>query len=321
MIRETVHALVACVVTFLLCAVAYPAVVWGVGHFAFPHQAEGSLITDAKGEVIGSELIAQPFASDRYVFPRPSAADYKADAASGSNLGTTNPDLRKKVAERAEALKATDDNPAPVDLVTASGAGLDPHVSPEGALYQAPRVAAARKMPVGQVKALIGRFTERSGFVIGAPPRVNVLKLNLALDEEKPAPAGAAGDAGKPGAAGAPPAADGAAAQGLESKVGDLVARVERLGGKIDALADGGAGRDRALAGVKELGDRLSGVTEGTRPIPALVDRVDRLDGRVKAAGESLERLRSELKEARAALQTLARPTPRPAASAARPAR
>src|SRR5579871_2732527 len=145
MLRETTNALAACVATFLLCAVAYPAAVWGLGQLAFPGQAEGSLIYDADHRtIIGSELIAQPFASDRYFFPRPSAVDYKADATGGSNLGPKNPDLRKKVAERAEALKATSANPAPVDLVMASGGGLDPHITVEGAYYQAARVAAAR---------------------------------------------------------------------------------------------------------------------------------------------------------------------------------
>ena len=104
--------------------------------------------------MIGSELIAQPFASDAYFRPRPSAADYNAAAASGSNLGTKNPDLRAKIKERAEALKATPEDPVPADLVTASGCGLDPHISPESAHYQAARVAAARKMPVRQVRAL-----------------------------------------------------------------------------------------------------------------------------------------------------------------------
>ena len=149
MIRETVHALAACVVTFVLCAVAYPAAVWGLGQLLFPDQAEGSLVYGRDRMLVGSELIAQPFASDKYFSPRPSAVDYKADAAGGSNLGTKNPDLRDKVKERAEALKATPDNPAPVDLVSASGSGLDPHISPEAAYYQATRVAAARKLPVG----------------------------------------------------------------------------------------------------------------------------------------------------------------------------
>ena len=189
MIRETVNALLACVVTLVLCAVVYPAAVWGVGQLVFPNEAEGSLVYDRAGNVIGSELIAQPFASENYFVSRPSAVDYKADATGGSNLGTKNPDLRKKVIERAEALKATERNPAPIDLVTASGGGMDPHLSPEAAYFQAARVAEARKLPVEQVNALIARSIERSGYLIGAPPRVNVLKLNLALNEEKPSPA------------------------------------------------------------------------------------------------------------------------------------
>jgi K+-transporting ATPase ATPase C chain len=98
MIRETVQALVACVMTFVLCAIAYPAVVWGLGQLVFPYRAEGSLVYARDRTVIGSELIAQSFASDTYFYPRPSAADYKADAASGSNLGTKNPDLRTNCA-------------------------------------------------------------------------------------------------------------------------------------------------------------------------------------------------------------------------------
>ena len=187
MLRETRDALVACAVTFVLCAVAYPALVWGLGWLAFPRQAAGSLI-ERDGKVIGSELIAQPFASEKYFHPRPSAADYKADAAGGSNLGSKNPDLFTKVAERAGALRATRQHPAPVDLVTASGSGLDPHISPEAADYQAARVAAARGWPVERVRSLIDTHVERSGALIGAPPRVNVLRLNLALDDERAAP-------------------------------------------------------------------------------------------------------------------------------------
>ncbi len=183
MIRESVTALLACLVTFVLCAVAYPAAVWGLAQLAFPHQAEGSLIYDRDRTVIGSELIAQPFASDRYFQPRPSAVDYKADATGGSNLGPKNPDLRKKIVERAEALKATPERPVPVDLVTASGSGLDPDISPEAAEYQVARVAAARQMDEAKVRELVTRAIDHSGAIIGAVPRVNVLKLNLALDE------------------------------------------------------------------------------------------------------------------------------------------
>ncbi len=185
MIKETSEALRACAASFVLCVVIYPLIVWGVAWGVFPYQAGGSLI-ERDGKVIGSELIAQPFAADKYFHPRPSAVDYKADATGGSNLGPKNPDLRKKIAERAEALAATEKNPAPVELVTSSGGGLDPHITPEGAYYQAARVAAARGLPEARIRALIDRFTERSGVLIGAPERVNVLLLNLALDQEQP---------------------------------------------------------------------------------------------------------------------------------------
>ena len=182
MVRETLNALMACLLTFALCAVAYPAAVWAVGGTIFPEQARGSLIRDADGRVIGSSLIAQPFTSDGYFWPRPSAVDYKADAAGGSNLATTNPDLKSKVADRARVLGATAEVPAPADLVTASGSGLDPDISPEAAQYQAARVAAARKRPVGEIRDLIEKHTDRSGAVLGALARVNVLRLNLELD-------------------------------------------------------------------------------------------------------------------------------------------
>jgi potassium-transporting ATPase KdpC subunit len=186
MVRELILALRACAVTFVLCAVAYPAVVWGAAQLLFPSQAEGSLIYGLDGRtVIGSELIAQKFESDRYLHPRPSAVDYKADAAGGSNLGTKNPDLHKAIAARVDALKATLDQPVPVDFVTASGSGLDPDISPEAAIFQAPRVAAARGLPIEQVRGLIDRQTNRSGAILGATPRVNVLLLNLALDHEQ----------------------------------------------------------------------------------------------------------------------------------------
>jgi potassium-transporting ATPase KdpC subunit len=294
MIRETVHALAACVVTFALCAVAYPALVWGLGQLAFPSQAEGSLIYDHDRTVIGSELIAQPFTSDQYFYSRPSAVDYKADATGGSNLGTKNPDLKKKVAERAEALKASRENPAPVDLVTASGGGMDPHISPEGALYQAPRVAAARKMPVGQVRTLIDRFTERSGAIIGAPPRVNVLMLNFALNDEKPAPQ----------AATTPGVAEEVTA--IRSRIGAIAGQVERLGKQLDAAFRNQTDDDQTRAGVKALNDRLAGIAEDTRQVPRLSERVNGLIGRLNAADESVRQVQAELQKARAAIRSLA---------------
>jgi K+-transporting ATPase ATPase C chain len=183
--HDIVVALKAGFLTFAMCAVAYPAIVWGVAELVFPFQADGSLIYDADGRtVVGSALVAQRFESDHYFHPRPSAADYKADAASGSNLGTKNPDLRKSVAARSAALRATPEHAVPVDLVTASGSGLDPDISLPSALFQASRVAVARGLPIDKVHALIDKQTNRSGTILGAPPRVNVLLLNLALDSE-----------------------------------------------------------------------------------------------------------------------------------------
>lgn len=188
MFRELIPSLRACAVTFLVCAVIYPAAVWGLASLFFPSEASGSLLVRKDRSVIGSALVAQRFESGRYFHPRPSACDYKAEAASGSNLGPHNPDLRKAVTERAAKLKATPEHPAPVDLVTASGSGLDPEITVEAAEYQAPRVASARGMDVERVRALIQQTTDRSGAVLGAPARVNVLRLNLALDDEGTGP-------------------------------------------------------------------------------------------------------------------------------------
>ena len=195
MIRETVSALLACVVTFALCAVAYPAAVYGLGHTLFPAQAEGSLVR--RGDtVVGSKLIAQPFASPKYFQPRPSAAGangYAADAASGSNLAPTNPALRDRMAADVARLRTANpgdaEAPVPLDLVTASGSGLDPDISPAGAEFQAARVAAARGWPADRVRELIAQHTDRSGMLVGAPPRVNVLLLNLDLDDQAAQPA------------------------------------------------------------------------------------------------------------------------------------
>jgi len=181
---EFIRAIKACLITFVLCAVVYPAVVWGAAALLFQPQADGSLIYTTDGRtVIGSELVAQRFVSPRYFQPRPSVVDYHADASGGSNLGTKNPDLRQAVAERAKALGATLENPAPADLVTSSGSGLDPEISIEAAFFQAERVGKARGLSVGRVRALIEKMTNRSGAILGAPARVNVLLLNLELDK------------------------------------------------------------------------------------------------------------------------------------------
>ncbi len=193
MIRETVSAIVGCAITFVICAVAYPLAVWVIGWTIFPRQAAGSLI-ERDGKVVGSELIAQPFSSEKYFQPRPSAAGangYAADAASGSNLGTKNPALRERISGDVAKLQEAnlqEKEPVPADLVTTSGSGLDPNISVEGARYQAARVAAARGVTKDKIRAFIDDRINTSGAIIGAPARVNVLQLNLDLDRDFPAP-------------------------------------------------------------------------------------------------------------------------------------
>lgn len=170
----------------LLTGVAYPLVVTAVAAVAFPRQAEGSLLVEG-GTVRGSSLIGQPFADPGHFWSRPSATSpaYNASSSSGSNLGPTNPAIAEQVAARVAALRAADPGntaPVPVDLVTASGSGLDPHISPAAAAYQVPRVARVRGLPAAQVEALVRAHTEGRTFGVLGEPRVTVLALNLALD-------------------------------------------------------------------------------------------------------------------------------------------
>ncbi len=180
-------ALVLTILFALLLGIAYPLALTGIGQLAFPSQANGSLIRDAKGQVIGSSLIAQGFADDRYFHPRPSAAGkgYDGLASAGSNLGPASQALHDRVqADVAAAQQKAPGQSVPADLVTASASGLDPHISPEAAFYQVPRVAKARGMPLARVRALAEAAVEHPllGFI--GEPRVNVLLLNLQLDRE-----------------------------------------------------------------------------------------------------------------------------------------
>lgn len=174
----------------LLTGIAYPAAITLIAQLVFPHQANGSLVM-VDGVAVGSELLGQSFASARYFWSRPSAtgpAPYNGAASSGSNLAPSNPAFREAVAERVAAIrKAHPDQkgPVPVDLVTASASGLDPHISPAAAAYQAGRIAEARAMPIDEVKEMIARATQGRTFGILGEPRVNVLKLNLALDARR----------------------------------------------------------------------------------------------------------------------------------------
>jgi K+-transporting ATPase ATPase C chain len=162
--------------------VIYPLAVWGVAQIIFPYQANGSLI-EKDGEIIGSELIGQQFASVKYFHSRPSANNYDAANSGGTNLGPTSQKLITRV--KTDALNLQTENAEmkiPADLVTTSASGLDPHISPEGAEFQIPRIAKARNMREADLRKLVAQFTEARQFGIFGEPRVNVLKLNLELD-------------------------------------------------------------------------------------------------------------------------------------------
>jgi K+-transporting ATPase ATPase C chain len=197
MLREIRPAIVVLVILTLITGLAYPLAMTGIAEVIFPHQAQGSLI-ERDGHVIGSELIGQNFTSDKYFHGRPSAttapdpkdptktvpAPYNAQNSGASNLGPSNKALIDRVQGDIDTLKK--ENPSasvPIDLVTTSASGLDPDISPEGALFQVPRVAKARNLSEDRVRALVADHTEGRWLGLLGEPRVNVLELNLALDK------------------------------------------------------------------------------------------------------------------------------------------
>lgn len=188
LMRNARRAILVVLLLTALTGLAYPLLITALAQLLFPYQANGSLLRGASGDVVGSELIGQMFTRPEYFHPRPSAAGrgYDAAASGGSNLGPTNRTLIADVAARAAAYRQENglppDTPVPADAVTASASGLDPHISPANAYLQVPRVARARGLPPEKVRALVDRSIEGRLFGLLGEPRVNVLKVNAALD-------------------------------------------------------------------------------------------------------------------------------------------
>lgn len=196
MITEIKRGILFTVVTMVLLGGGYHAVLWGIGRMAFPDQAEGSLLRRADGTVIGSRPIAQKFTRAEYFHSRPSGVDYNAASTGGTNYGPSNPDHLAAVRERLDAVtkrEGVTPGDVPSEMVTASGAGMDPHLPPSAALLQVNRVASARGVTPARVRELVDAHTEPPTFGFLGRARVNVLVLNIALDNTFGAPAPAAG--------------------------------------------------------------------------------------------------------------------------------
>lgn len=182
------QSIISLIILSIIVGIIYPGIIYIIGQTAFPFQANGSIIYDKNNKPTGSLLIGQQFTKEKYFWSRPSATanyPYNALASGGSNLGPLNPQLESNVAQYATALKASASNTIPVDLVTASGSGLDPEISLAAAYYQISRVAQARHMTVDAVKALVNQNTQYPILGFLGETRVNVLSLNIALDKYK----------------------------------------------------------------------------------------------------------------------------------------
>jgi K+-transporting ATPase ATPase C chain len=196
MFIEIKRGILFTLVTMVLLGGGYNLAVWAIGQAVFPAQAAGSLIRRADGTVVGSRLIAQKFTRPEYFQPRPSGVDYNAASTGGTNYGPSNPDHLKAVQQRLDAVRAQEKAAAsqvPSEMVTASGAGMDPHIPPAAAELQAPRIAAARGVAIERVRQLIQTHTEPPTWGFLGRARVNLLELNLALDEAPGAPKPTAG--------------------------------------------------------------------------------------------------------------------------------
>jgi K+-transporting ATPase ATPase C chain len=187
-LKELKTSLIVAAILLVICCGLYPLVVFGAGQLLFPRQANGSIVTDDQGKPIASTLLAQDFTADKYFAPRPSAAGtgYDSTSSGGSNLGSTSQALHDAVQQRVSDYRKANglaaDQPVPADAVTASGSGLDPHISLKNAALQVPRVAKARGLSEDDLKALVVKYTDGRDFGIFGEPGVNIVKLNLALD-------------------------------------------------------------------------------------------------------------------------------------------
>jgi len=169
--------------SIVVCSVAYPAVMGGFAALTAPESRQGSLVRNSEGEIVGSRLLAQNFSRPEYFWPRPSACDYNAGGAAGSNWSPTNSKITVRAEEIIGRLQPGVGQPVPADLVSASGSGLDPHVTLAAAMLQASRVAAARNLLIDELKTLVREHSDSATLAVFGDPVVNVLELNLALEE------------------------------------------------------------------------------------------------------------------------------------------